>query len=279
MIMATPEELYVDGIKKRFRNYFAAWLPDEKLKLGDVGILNGNIFIRTSNILDSSLGFQFIEREDLDPSPIDVVSESGVSMVVKAAGEVSRFMPNIPAADAGVAIEFASQGAFILKSPAVYQPSIENIEKLKADVLDAYLHSRWDKNWAVVVRLVKAPKATVIVSKSSRSKIEFTAQGDFTTGPIDLGNLNLSFAMRAQSGDLFQMIGATNLTPLFQLARLKKPFLRDPKVEILRKGQKKSSPIDLVTPENALTNPALDFNLITDADPEYLPGSRLYIED
>lgn len=277
--MATPEELYVDGIKKRFRNYFAAWLPDEKLKLGDVGILNGNIFIRTSNILDSSLGFQFIEREDLDPSPIDVVSESGVSMVVKAAGEVSRFMPNIPAADAGVAIEFASQGAFILKSPAVYQPSIENIEKLKADVLDAYLHSRWDKNWAVVVRLVKAPKATVIVSKSSRSKIEFTAQGDFTTGPIDLGNLNLSFAMRAQSGDLFQMIGATNLTPLFQLARLKKPFLRDPKVEILRKGQKKSSPIDLVTPENALTNPALDFNLITDADPEYLPGSRLYIED
>src|ERR1041384_7929215 len=137
MIMATPEELYVDGIKKRFRNYFATWLPDEKLKLGDLGTLNGNIFIRTSNILDSPLGFQFIEREDIDPSPIDVVSESGVSMVVKAAGEVSQFMPNIPAADAGVAIEFASQGAFILKSPAVYQPSIENIEKLKADVLDA----------------------------------------------------------------------------------------------------------------------------------------------
>ena len=32
--MAKPEELYVNGLKKRFRNYFAAWLPDEKLKLG-----------------------------------------------------------------------------------------------------------------------------------------------------------------------------------------------------------------------------------------------------
>lgn len=270
--MATPEELYVNGIKKHFRNYFATWLPDEKLKLGDLGILNNNIFIRTNNILDSSLGFQFTVREDLDPSPIDVVSESGVSIVVKAAGEVSQFMPNIPVADAGVAIEFASQGAFILKSPGVYQPSIENIEKLKADVLDAYRHGCWDKKWAVVVRLVKAPKATVIVSKSSRSKVEFTAQGDLSTGLIDLGNSNLTFAMRAQSGDLFQMIDASNSTPLFQLARLKKPFLRDPKVEILSKGQKNLSPLDLVTPESALTDAALDFDLITDADPEYLRG-------
>ena len=271
--MTTPETLYVDGIKKRFSNYFAAWLPNEPYRLGDLGILNGNIFIRTNNVQDPSIGFTFTERADPDPSPIDVVSESGVALMFKAAGEVNTLLPNVPQGEAGIGIEFSAQGAFILKAPETYQPSIENIDKLRQDVFDAYVRGRWDKRWAVIVRLVKAPHATIIVSKSSQAKLEFIAKGDFSSGPINLGNANLTFELRAQKGDLFQSVGATNVTPLFQLARIKRRFFGQTEVEILNKFQSKGLlPIDLLTPESAKNDTALEFELITDNDPEYLRG-------
>jgi hypothetical protein len=271
--MATPEDLYVNGIKKRFRHYFATWLPDEKLMLGDVGILDGNIFVRTTNIKDPSIGFEFSIREDPHPAPLDVTSESGVSIVIKAAGEVSKALPNVPKAEAGLSIEFSSQGAFILKSPGVQLPSIENIEELKQDVLRAYRDGRWDKHWAVVVRLVTASTATIIVSRSSQSKLELSAGGSYAVGDIDLGNANLKLGMRSQSGDLFQMIGAANATPMFQLARIKKPFFGAPQVQLFNKSQRQLLPIDLVTPESAKNDTLLDFDLITDNDDEFVRNS------
>lgn len=39
--MPTSAELYVRGIRKETKLYFAAWLPNEVLKLGDVGFLEG----------------------------------------------------------------------------------------------------------------------------------------------------------------------------------------------------------------------------------------------
>ena len=75
--MPTPAELYVKGIKKKLQNYFAAWLPNEPLGLGDVGILRKSLFTRTTSL--ENLGITFDEREDPDSSPLDYVSESGVS--------------------------------------------------------------------------------------------------------------------------------------------------------------------------------------------------------
>jgi hypothetical protein len=264
--METPEELYVNGMKRRFRNYFAAWPPNESFKLGDVGVLDGNIFIRIKSLEAADINIGFTERPDPDPSSMDVISESGVSLVVKAAGEVNKIaLPNIPKGEAGLGIEFTGSGAFILKAPATYMPSIEDIDKLGKEIIEAFRRGRWNINWVVIVRIVKAPTASIIVSRSSRSKIELSATGDLGSGPVDLGNANLTFNLRSLSGDIFQTIGATNLTPLFQLARIKKRFFKGEELEILKRSRR-IVPTDLVAPATSQDDSTLSFDMIDDSD-------------
>src|SRR5258706_3769177 len=110
--METPEEIYVNGIKKQFRHFFAAWPPNEVLTLGDVGLLDGNIFVRIKNVQAPDLNISFETLQHTNPSMIDLMSDSGVSITLKAAGEVNQaLLPNVPKGEAGMSIKFSKQGA------------------------------------------------------------------------------------------------------------------------------------------------------------------------
>ena len=168
------------------------------------------------------MGIPFTERPDTDSTPIDYVSESGVSIIFKVAGEVNPALPNIPQAKAGVGVEFSQEGAFILKAPASYEPSIESTLDLEKHLLKALKKGDWDREWTVIVRLVQTPVATILVSNSSQSKLELAVEGDISPADINLGNGAIKFGFRAQKGDVLQFVGAENLTPIFQLGRLKR---------------------------------------------------------
>jgi hypothetical protein len=221
--MSTPAELYTNGIKKKFANYFAAWLPGDKFRLGDIGIIRNNLFTRVITL--GELGIEFTERADNDPTPIDYVSESGVSIFFKTAGEINRSLPNIPKAKVGIGVDFSQKGAFIIKAPESFAPSIENLVQLERDIINLYACAQWRSEWVVIIRLVKTPVASIIVSNSSKSKIELSAEGDIPLASLDLGNASLNFGVKAQTGDVAKFIGAKNLTPLFKLAQLKSRWL------------------------------------------------------
>jgi len=245
--MPTPAELYVKGIKKKFRNYFAAWLPNEPLKLGDVGILEENFFTRITSLQE--LGISFQEREDPDSSPIDFVSESGVSFAFKSAGETNPNLPGIPEAKAGIGIEFSQEGTFVVKAEQSFEPSIENIAGVQKEVLEAFKEGKWEKRWAIIVRIVKTPVASILISTSSQSKIELSVESDITKGTIDLGNANIEFIAKTQKGGIFKSIGATNITPFFQLARIKRRWWFGEPYVRLRRSRLNWQPLDIVTPQ------------------------------
>lgn len=217
--MTSPAELYVNGIKRKLNNYYAAWLPNEKLKLGDIGVLQGNFFRRITKLED--LGIAFEERPDADSTPIDYVSENGVDILVKASGEINTQIPNIPEAKAGIAVEFSQQGAFIIQAAESYEPTIENIAALERNIINLYIEGKWFSNWAVIVKIVQTPYASIIVSNSSTSKVELSTEGDANIGTFSLGDAKIKFTLRRQNGDVLKAIGAKNLTPFFQLARIR----------------------------------------------------------
>jgi hypothetical protein len=287
--MATPADLYVNGIKKKLRNYFATWLPNQVLKLGDVGVLDGNFFVRLSSLED--FGISFGVRDDPDPSPIDYVSEESVEVTFKAAGESNSSLPSIPEAKAGVGVEFSSKGAFVVKAEESYEPSIENILDIQRAILKAFQEGRWDRSWAVIVKLVKTPTATVLVSNSSASKLELAVEGDISSGAIDLGSGSISFGVKTQRGDVLKIIGAKNISPFFQLAKIKRRFLGPPdvvltghNVDVLRsRGLSDASSLRINSARDLNEHPELlesyYLDLIKDSDLSDATDQNLYITD
>lgn len=261
--MSTPAELYVNGIKKKFANYFAAWLPGEKLRLGDVGVIKNNLFTRITSL--EHLGIKFTERPDESSTPIDYVSESGVSVFFKTSGEINPSLPNVPEANAGIGVEFSHEGAFIIKSPSSYEPSIENLAQLEKNIINLYGRAQWQSEWVVITRLVQTPVASIIVSNSSKSKVEFTAEGNIPLASLDLGNADLNFGLKSQTGDVIKFIGAQNLTPLFKVAKIKSKWfgLGKTYLDVKSIGMIDNSMVE-ITPDRVKNDPDIAESLYLD---------------
>ncbi len=250
--MSTPAEIYVKGIKKKLKHYWAAWLPNSKFFLGDVGILEGKIFTRLSSL--KNLGFTFKVYKDKDPSPIDYVSESSVSVYFKLSGETNDYLPNIPQAKSGIGIEFSKQGAFVVQAAETYEQTIQDLLHLQGQIIPAWKEGRWNKNWTVIIKIIKAPLASFLISNSSESKIEFSAESDLSSGLAELGKASTKFSVRSQKGDVLKILGAKNVSPLFMLAKIKRKHLVGLPIFLTKAFTVNIDPLDFITPQQAQDN-------------------------
>lgn len=227
--MTTPANLYVNGIRNKLKIYFAAWLPTEELRLGDVGILEGdfyrkkNFFKRITSL--ENLGISFKERADTSPTPLDLVSMRGVTVNLKFQGEKNEEIPILPIDKAGISFSFNKMGAFVFQSAESYEPTIEDIATLQKQIIKEWEEKRWKDNWVVITKIVKVPYASYIISTSSDSEIVFETDVDLKKGIIDFGNAGINFTFRKQTGEVLKMISAQNISPFFQLTKLKRHWL------------------------------------------------------
>jgi hypothetical protein len=260
--MTTPAELYTDGIKKKLKNYYAAWLPGTDLELGDVGVLEGNIFTKLTSL--KNLGISFKKRPDrATTGKIEYVSESGVSRIFKAAGENNTTLINIPQGKAGIGVKFSEKGAFIVEAQESYELSIDDIEKLEEDIREAYQQGKWKSKYTVIVRLIHSPCTTIMISNSSKASIQLSIEGDVPINGISLANAGGVLAVKSEEGDILKFIDAKELTLFFQLVQVKaKPFVWD--FFNLQLPESKVKPLDIITPVVARENPKIASSLYLD---------------
>ncbi len=227
--MENLTKLYTKSIHEQLEFYYAQWLPTEKMEIGVVGTLEGDFWgnsylfrpLTTLNDLGISFSSETDIKPDDDSSQLKIASTSGVEFISKIAGEVSTGLPNIPEGKAGLGYEFAEEGAYVLNANEVYEPRIRNVAALEPKIMEAYEKGRWKLNYAAVYSVVQAEYADMLVSQSSTSKIELEAKGDATIGQVELGNANIQFAVKRESGAIVNMLGSKNVTPLFKLIGIK----------------------------------------------------------
>ena len=226
--MANVCDTYSVGIKRSLQNYWAAWLPSTQFELGDVGTLKGALFTKVTTLTE--LGITFTPKTDHSSTPLELVSESGVSYAIKAKGEANDAFPSIPQASAGVKIDFAAEGAFVVQCPATYEPEIDEPLALGRKIKEAASKGVWNRKWYVITRIIKAPVATVFVANSSSAGLEASASADLSD-LCDIGKASVGFAVKSSHGDIMKMIAAEHLTPFFQLSQLKTRYFSAPEFE------------------------------------------------
>jgi hypothetical protein len=218
-IMADVSTLYIKGIYDRF-NYLPSWLPNTKLKLGDVGIQQGGTFKRMTSLRELSIPYKI--RHGKEPVDFTYTSQSGISNKAKLAGELAAGT-TIPLGKAGILVEFSQQGAFLFQAVGCLVNEIEDRARLGEAIISLHTKKRWDPAWSVVDTLVKAERATILVSNSNHATLELTAKTQVAIS--NLADAETGLTVSSQQGDIIRFLAAKGLTPLFKLSRLKKSLI------------------------------------------------------
>jgi hypothetical protein len=189
-----PAEKYLKGMRTKF-GYFATWLPNEHVDVGDVGILRGSFFIRVTSL-----------------------SQRGIeSKVRKGSKPIAG-----PAPKVGMSIDFSGREAFAFKATQCYVDSLEDVTQIERAIIEKFKEADWLAEWHVVTRSVRASTATILVSHGDQAKLELSSEGKLQ-GLGDIGVL-AGVEVAREEGSITKLLGVQGLTPLFQLGVLKSKF-------------------------------------------------------
>lgn len=212
--MTNPVERYVKEMHAKF-GYFANWMPNEPLELGDVGRLNGKLFRRETSL--ANLGIAFEAREEGRPADWEHSSGSGLHVDFKAAGRVAE-------GGGGAVINFDEEGAFLFVVKHAAVRAIDDIADLGQSVLRAHAEDRWNPQWVLVDTVIEVKRATILISCSARSQIELSAKAPLKA-LSSLTDARAGLSVTAESGEVTRILAASGLRPLFRVSRIKRAFL------------------------------------------------------
>ncbi|MEO5581259.1 MAG: hypothetical protein ABIR66_01095 [Saprospiraceae bacterium] len=223
--------LFNDIIRRQLKVY-AAWLPiTNNLKLGDYGILSGDIFEPIGNILDDfEIPFQSETGAD---AAIDFKS-SGTRTTKFNCGAKVDIIP-VGALDAKVSLVFEKEFSFLIQSPSIRITSIPNPNAIANKLMN---HPAWDRKFKVVYKVLHATEAVIISTIDAGTEINFTAGVDAidALNNLQLGNAGISISSNKNTG--LKIHGKEGIIGM-GLFRIKDGIFSNPHIDILR-GVKKS---------------------------------------
>lgn len=241
--MASAQNQYTNEMKNRF-GYYATWHPGVPLKLGDYGLLKGNIFARTGNI--SEYGIEYNIRPDDTKTPLIHNSQGNVTITSKLSGSAAPVGSALTSADAGIIVEFSKENSTLFKANNTTTPSIENPMAVGKEVIDLFQKGTWDKHWVIITELVNAESASIIISNKSNAKIELKANANIDTKSIDIADAKFDFSSQYSQGLETEIISQEAITPLFKVMGIKTRIFQKPEF-----SPKPYLGLDYITPTNS----------------------------
>ncbi len=217
--MAEIVDYYLTEMADKFK-YYAAWLPGISLRLGDIGIINDqNQFIPKTSLKNRGITFEV--REDSKKDDLKHSSSEGVSISMKAAGEVLAGTKVLKPADVGFIAEFGRANAVVFHADGVVSTRIEDIDKLVTDIAAKAEKNEWKKEWAVITELITADSSTILISNSNNARIEIKASADVPG--LNIASADAKLGVAFESGMHTSIVAKNGLTPLFNVAKLESP--------------------------------------------------------
>lgn len=249
---------YLSGMHRKF-SHLATWLPDEKLALGDVGILReGRFHLRTTL---SALRITARSRSSTGSMSWDHTSGADLRVELKAGNEASS-------TTAGQAvISFGASGAFLFQARGVQTEVIENMTAVGAEILSAYRAHRFERDWVVIDRIVRAKSAVILLSESKKAHVELTASAALTS-MASIGDTALGVEISRTEGEVTRFLMREDHTPLFGASRLHDLLFGPPRIEPVRS----KSPQDELDEAVQMQAVSLDEQVAALREPERLPS-------
>lgn len=238
-----PEEQYTTDLKNNF-GYYATWNPGLTLKIGDIGIVKGNVFRKISEL--EKLGITFEVDPDKTPTDLKYNSKGSVVITTKLSGAASIPGSSLTQADAGILVEFSKENSILFQANGTLTSTVKDTIVIGNKVIELFKQGKWDKKWVVITELVTAEAATILISNSKGAKIELKANAKIDAPKLDIANANFQFSTQFSRALETEIVAKEGLTPLFKIMGIKTSIFTPPDFKPLG-----LSLLDILTPEMA----------------------------
>lgn len=236
-----PVKFYLEDLKKKSKGYRPTWLPAVRLSVGDYGVLEKDVFSREGNIYTD---FKIeVKPKPGEKSPsLNFSSEKGVALTTKIKGKVEPKAELLGEADAGFIVEFSKGSGYICNLKEYSVTLIENLGKIKTEVLQRFNEGKWDENHVIISQVITADSSTILVSGQSSTKLEFKANADVKVADMDIADAKMKLQYLSGKTIAVNEAGREGTTPLYRAIGIDKKFLRAAKVSNRGDGPEDQDP-------------------------------------
>lgn len=204
-------EFYGNQVHEQCHRY-ANWFPGAKVAVGDIGQLDGKLFVRTSKLNKSAFSFEVIDDDhSIDfKFKTDGVTETEAGVQADAGGGA--------VGSAGLQVHFAKEGGIYFSLSNCREHFVDDLNELGEQVLAALRNQQWKLDDVIVVRTVTAGSATILQAESGGVSFSINGKAPLQAGVITAGG---SAEVKNTHGFGVSIIAEQEITPLLGLARVK----------------------------------------------------------
>lgn len=213
---------YLNALYRRFQ-LLGAWPPNQRVEVGEVGVLEQGAFRRASSL--GRLGVAFTASSAGQVGDLEASEGAEISSENDAGGQVA-WVNGAPRL--GVRVKLGHQGAFVFDALEVVEWRIDDTIAVERQVLALLARGAWDPSWVIVDRVLQARSLTVLVSEGDNAELGLEGSGQLGAHGLRLADATLGLRSTYVRGDSLRFLGEVGLTPLYQCLRVQQRlFSRD----------------------------------------------------
>ncbi len=176
--------------------------------------------------------------------PVNLFRQVGkdVSCEFRAAGRTSSLFPELPKASAKVDVKFRTASSWVLAMTGRRLSSLDEINRFRQPIVDAFRAGVWRKDWALVTSLASAGAMTLLAANSKETKLALTLNGTVDVHAAMEAKLTAGARLAAASKEVTNYIIDERAPVACVALRVKDRWLRRPGTGYLRAEATRSSP-------------------------------------
>ncbi|GEM_PF-5252044 len=214
---------YQKEIAKKLR-YFANWLPNNPIRIGDVGTLTKMNFETDFNLL-SRYPDVAKPRRSKHPSDIQFYSE-GSATITFIGDAVLPSTEKLLESKNGIKIKFKKPNSVFFEGKGAVIQRLEHLDILKEKIIELRQSGRWEEDLVIVTDIVEIDYSTIIITNEKDAEVILRSENDIELADTQLASVSGSFKIEDKSSTEVCLVGEKKLTPLFKVRRLKKKLFK-----------------------------------------------------
>lgn len=199
------------------------------VRLGDVISVGKDGTLKLEGSAKSMLRMSAGKPREGDERGVDLLQQSkrGTKFSFRAAGTASTLFENLPSADAGFDIEFGSADAWLMALKGRSIDTLDELERFRRPILDAYHWGAWRADWALVTAIATVQGITLLAAESSGTKVALSTSAQFAPNASVEVKLTAGASVLATSSEIVQCIRDEPLIAFISAIRVKPGWLKN----------------------------------------------------